>query len=63
MAAWTKTSGGFSNYFARPSYQEEAVKAYLSKQIDPKTKEEYSKYANFSGRGFPDVSAHSLQPG
>jgi len=30
--------------------------------VSPETKEYYSAYVNFSGRGFPDVSAHSLDP-
>lgn len=60
--AWTGSSGGFSNYFSRPYYQEKALTEYLSKNIEPATKEYYSQYANFSGRGFPDVAAHSLSP-
>ncbi|KAJ6256485.1 Aorsin [Drechslerella dactyloides] len=48
------SSGGFSNYFARPDYQNALVGEYLAKQADPKA---YSNYFNASGRGFPDVSA------
>lgn len=62
--AWNGSSGGFSNYFGRPSWQDGAVEAYLNTYIS-KTAYAYYKendYANFSGRGFPDVSAHSLYP-
>lgn len=62
--AWNASSGGFSNYFKQPSYQKKAVNTYLTKYISSKAMEYYSsnKYANFSGRGFPDISAHSLYP-
>lgn len=46
------SSGGFSNYFARPSFQDDAVNAYLSGPSVPP-----SSYFNSSGRGFPDVAA------
>ncbi|KAJ5758114.1 uncharacterized protein N7511_006808 [Penicillium nucicola] len=60
--AWNASSGGFSNYFSRAWYQDSAVKTYLKKHVTKETKEYYSKYADFEGRGFPDVSAHSLYP-
>ncbi|KAI9927087.1 hypothetical protein ASPWEDRAFT_46570 [Aspergillus wentii DTO 134E9] len=60
--AWTGSSGGFSNYFPRAWYQKKAVEGYLAHQITPDTKKYYSHYANFSGRGFPDVAAHSDSP-
>lgn len=60
--AWDSGSGGFSNYFPRTWYQEAAVETYLNKYISDATKQYYSQYTNFSGRGFPDVSAHSLTP-
>jgi tripeptidyl-peptidase-1 len=59
--AWNASSGGFSNYFPRAWYQQSAVKTYFT-HVTAETKEYYSKYADFSGRGFPDVSAHSLYP-
>ncbi|KAJ5741054.1 hypothetical protein N7493_000926 [Penicillium malachiteum] len=34
----------------------------LDHYISPQTKKYYSHYANFSGRGFPDVAAHSAYP-
>ncbi|KAB8298595.1 hypothetical protein EYC80_000774 [Monilinia laxa] len=60
--AWKDGSGGFSSYFRTAWYQEDAVNEYLSKHISPSTKEYYESYTNFSGRGFPDISAHSLTP-
>jgi tripeptidyl-peptidase I len=60
--AWIGSSGGFSNYFPRPWYQELAVENYLNFHISPSVKAYYNQYTNFSGRGFPDVSAHSLTP-
>jgi tripeptidyl-peptidase-1 len=52
------SGGGFSNFFARPSYQDDAVKSYFGKNapaIIPS-----KKLYNASGRGFPDVSANGL---
>lgn len=46
------SSGGFSDYWARPAWQEAAVKGYLEK-LGNKNK----PYYNTRGRGFPDVSA------
>jgi tripeptidyl-peptidase-1 len=59
--AWEGSSGGFSKYFTRPPYQENAIAAYVA-QVDPTTIAYYSNYTNFAGRGFPDVSAHSVSP-
>ncbi|KKK26637.1 tripeptidyl peptidase A [Aspergillus rambellii] len=60
--AWNSSSGGFSNYFPRAWYQEDAVEDYLKKHITKDTKEYYSQYTNFNGRGFPDVATHSFYP-
>jgi tripeptidyl-peptidase I len=60
--AWDGSSGGFSNYFPQPSYQKAAVDAYIKGPGADKFKEYNGKYANFSGRAFPDISAHSLTP-
>ena len=60
--AWDASSGGFSNYFARPWYQDTAVNEYLTSRIGQATKDNVSPYTNFSGRGFPDISAHSEKP-
>ncbi|KAF7877472.1 hypothetical protein EAF04_001149 [Stromatinia cepivora] len=60
--AWDDGSGGFSNYFPTAWYQVAAVEEYLTEHISPSTKKYYESYTNFSGRGFPDISAHSLTP-
>ncbi|KAM0285326.1 hypothetical protein ACHAQH_001515 [Verticillium albo-atrum] len=62
--AWTGSSGGFSNYFPRAWYQEGAVEEYLNESMPAETKAYYEdgKFVDFSGRGFPDISAHSLSP-
>ncbi|KAA1471816.1 family S53 protease [Dentipellis sp. KUC8613] len=46
------SSGGFSNIFARPSYQDAAVSKFLTQLGNT-----YQGMYNASGRGFPDVSA------
>ncbi|OAX84846.1 hypothetical protein ACJ72_00774 [Emergomyces africanus] len=46
------SSGGFSNFFERPSYQEQAVKKYLSMLGD-----KWAGMYNPGGRAFPDVAA------
>jgi tripeptidyl-peptidase-1 len=49
------SSGGFSDYWKRPSYQDDAIKAYfhhLGEQNKP--------YFNRHGRGFPDVAAQGF---
>lgn len=50
------SGGGFSSYFARPSYQNAQVEAYL-----PSINSTYnsSGYYNPAGRGIPDVAAQS----
>jgi tripeptidyl-peptidase-1 len=60
--AWEQSSGGFSNYFSRPWYQEDAVRIYFERYVSTETKSYYERYANFLGRGFPDVAALSLNP-
>ncbi|KAH9923706.1 family S53 protease [Epithele typhae] len=51
-AAASYSSGGFSNYFAAPSYQTASIKTYLSALGSTNS----GKF-NTTGRGFPDVSA------
>lgn len=46
------SGGGFSSYFARPSYQDDVVSAYVD-SLDG----QYSAFYNQSGRGYPDLSA------
>lgn len=50
--AWIGSSGGFSNYYPRPAYQDAAVSAYLAAHG-----QENAARWNASGRGFPDVAA------
>ncbi|KAF9021533.1 tripeptidyl peptidase A [Hymenopellis radicata] len=47
------SGGGFSNYFARPSYQDSVVPAY----INALPKGTYAGLFNTSGRGIPDIAA------
>ena len=49
------SSGGFSNIFPRPSYQDTAVQNYFAQLGDTN-----AGLFNTSGRGFPDVSAQSV---
>lgn len=46
------SSGGFSDTWARPSWQEDAVSTYLNILGD-----KWDGYYNKTGRGFPDVAA------
>ena len=49
------SSGGFSNYFGQPSYQQTAVSSYLS-ALGSTNKGKF----NTSGRGFPDVATQGV---
>lgn len=49
------SSGGFSDRFPRPAYQDDAVSSYLEKLGDT-----WSGLYNPEGRGFPDVAAQSV---
>lgn len=60
--AWVGSSGGFSYFFEQPWYQKAAVGNYLTKYVSAETKAYYGSYTNFGGRGFPDTSAHSVDP-
>ena len=55
------SGGGFSNYFPTPSFQQKAVQNYLDMQIKEDGRGSYGKYANFSGRGFPDIALMGLK--
>ena len=50
------SSGGFSNVWARPAYQEQAVSTYLQTTIG----NNFTGLFNATGRGFPDVAAQSV---
>ncbi|KAF2667833.1 subtilisin-like protein [Microthyrium microscopicum] len=52
------SGGGFSNVFARPSYQDDAVLSYFGENT-PSIRPPATLY-NATGRGFPDVSANGL---
>ncbi len=54
--AWTDGGSGFSEVFARPSYQNAAVSNWLATD---KTHASVSKYFNSSGRAYPDISAQA----
>jgi len=60
--AWSSSGGGFSKYFKRAWYQDKAVGEYLGENISNATRSYYEQYTDFSGRGFPDVAAHSFSP-
>lgn len=49
------SGGGFSNYFAQPSYQSADVNAWISAHGAP-----FAAYYNASGRSYPDVSAQGV---
>lgn len=53
--AWNLSSGGFSEYWPRPAWQEMAVGEYLAR-LGGRWKGLY----NPRGRGFPDVSAQAM---
>lgn len=60
--AWDGSSGGFSRYFSRPSWQKVTVENYIKTQVSNETYKYYGQYTNWAGRAFPDISAHSLTP-
>lgn len=51
------SQGGFSDYFSRPSYQDEAVDQYLN-QLPPG---QWRGLFDPRGRGFPDVAAQGMR--
>ncbi|KAH9003206.1 subtilisin-like protein [Lactarius hatsudake] len=50
--------GGFSEYFKRPDYQDEAVTTFFRNSGD-----QYHGLYNASGRGFPDIAAQAFDIG
>ncbi|MCJ1390580.1 hypothetical protein MMC18_003440 [Xylographa bjoerkii] len=50
------SGGGFSNYFARPSYQDPIVPSYIASLGG-----EYNGLYNKSGRGYPDIAAQGYR--
>ncbi len=49
------SGGGFSNYFARPSYQDSVVPAYITSLNG-----RFKNLFNASGRGYPDIAAQGF---
>ncbi|KAM0458365.1 hypothetical protein ACHAPV_006177 [Trichoderma viride] len=49
------SAGGFSDYFARPKWQDDAVGRYLELYGN-----EWKQYYNAGGRGYPDVAAQGV---
>ena len=54
--AWSGSGGGFSNRFAQPSWQRNAVKWYLKNNTNTLPK---ASLFNATGRGIPDISAQA----
>lgn len=52
-SAWADGGGGFSNVFAQPSWQADAVESFFSTSTDLPSSSLY----NSTGRGYPDVAA------
>jgi len=50
------SGGGFSNYFAQPTYQTGAVASYLAKSAGSR----FAQYFNKTGRAYPDVAAQGV---
>ncbi|KAH8991273.1 subtilisin-like protein [Lactarius akahatsu] len=50
------SGGGFSEYFSRPGYQQQAVSTFLDN-----LGQQYSGLYNPSGRGIPDIAAQALE--
>jgi len=49
------SGGGFSNYFSRPTYQDDAVQQYKKSGILPEQKQ-----WNATGAGFPDIAGQGI---
>jgi tripeptidyl-peptidase-1 len=57
-SAWSGSSGGFSNIYPSPLYQQDAVATFFDNAADAGTLPNTSWY-DTSGRGFPDISAEA----
>jgi len=55
-SVWSCGGGGFSDAFARPSWQDAEVSAYLTASAAAGTLPDSGKF-NSSGRGYPDIAA------
>jgi len=56
QSAWDCGGGGFSNYFAQPSWQSSQVSAYFAEATAAGVLPEARLY-NATGRGYPDLAA------
>lgn len=52
------SGGGFSNVFAAPSWQTDALATYFADHLPPYTSEQYNN--SQTTRGYPDVSANGV---
>ena len=62
LVTWNISSGGFSFYFGRPRYQEEAVETYFKNHISNETLTYYKPFINQQGRASPDLSLQGYSP-
>ena len=62
LITWNITSGGFSFYFDRPWYQDDAVETYLNHHISNETLAYYTPFINRNGRAAPDLSLQGYSP-
>lgn len=62
LTTWNIFSGGFSFYFDRPQYQDEAVETYLNNHISTETLAYYRPFINQRGRASPDLSLQGYSP-
>lgn len=62
LITWNISSGGFSFYFDRPWYQEEAVETYFNNHISNETLAYYEPFINQRGRASPDLSLQGYSP-
>jgi tripeptidyl-peptidase-1 len=51
------SSGGFSNYFPMPSWQEKAVQAYIASEANVVADFTSLYHVNTTGRAYPDIAA------
>lgn len=58
--AWSDGGGGFSDHFAAPEYQVDAVTAYLKKSDDAALTPDDAVFTR-TGRGYPDLAAMAGQ--
>lgn len=57
LTAADYSAGGFSDYFARPKWQDAAVPPYIERMVREKDAKTFVAMFNRSGRATPDISA------